>query len=69
MERRSKAFQHQTYDGVLYGQRVRQETQSPLGWEAQVIKMNDMEFFENWGPIIGLALFFTSFWMWAWILP
>ena len=31
--------------------------------------MNNMEFWENWGLVIGLCLFFVSFYIWSWVLP
>ena len=31
--------------------------------------MSDMEFWENWGLVIGLVLFFSSFYIWSWVLP
>ena len=30
--------------------------------------MTDMEFWENWGIVVGLALFFLSFYIWSWVL-
>ena len=31
--------------------------------------MNDIEFWENWGLLLGIVLFLCSFYIWAWVLP